>query len=122
METKLTEVFCVTDERQAERMDAMLTVWLNNPLLDYEEIAEKAGIGVTTFWTYRQNTKFMEEYRKRNRARFTALEAKLIEKFEEKVDDGDWQAIKYGLDGLDYGAKTKIELETTKTIMVSIEE
>ena len=101
-------------------MTAALETWLANPLLNYNEIAEKANIHPTTFWSYRTNPEFMEEYHKRNKERFASMEAKALEVLEIKLDEEDWKACQYVLDGLDYGGKTKIEANTATTITINV--
>lgn len=99
-----------------------LETWLNNPLLPFAEIAEKAGISETTFWSYRQDENFMEEYHKRCKQRFAELEALALENLAIKLENCDWNATKYALDSLDYSAKQKVDLSTSNTIKISIEE
>lgn len=117
----LRELYGVNDDETANRMEVMLCAWMDNPLLNFKECAEKAGIGTTTFWHYRKNEFFMAEYRRRCRQRFESMEAKALERLEEKIDDGDWNATKYVLDGLDYGGKNKVELDAKTTIVVNVE-
>lgn len=105
-----------------KKMEYSLEVWLSNPLLSLEEVAEKAGISRTQFWRYRQMPEYMAEYRKRCRARFEALEAKALEVLEIKLNEEDWKATQYVLDGLDYNGKTKVEASTATTITINVGE
>mgnify|MGYP002524590954 CR=1 FL=1 len=73
------------DGAMENRMENVLTVWLENPLLTFEEIADKAHVGSSTFWRYRQNPEYMAEYHKRCRERFSGLEAKAIEVLDNKL-------------------------------------
>lgn len=104
-----------------DRKRKALETWLDNPLLDYSEIAEKAGIPVRTFYDYRHNEAFMAEYRKRCRERFSGLEAKAIEVLENKLNEEDWRACQYVLDSLDYGARQKIDAQCATTITINVE-
>jgi len=111
----------MTKQRMEERMEHVLEVWLANPLLPFTEIAEKAGISETTFYRYKANAEFMQEYGRRCKERFNGLQAKALEVLENKLDAEDWQATKYVLDGNDYAGKQKLEVSTT-TINVTIDE
>lgn len=102
-------------------MAHVLEIWLANPLLSFNEIAEKAGISNSTFNRYRKHEGFMKEYDTRCRERFRSLQAKAMEQMEILMEQGNWNATKYALDGNDYGGKQKLEINTT-TIKVSIDE
>lgn len=104
-----------------DRKRKVLETWLDNPLLDYNEIAEKAGIPTRTFYDYRHNEAFMAEYRKRCRERFSGLEAKAIEVLDNKLNEEDWRACQYVLDSLDYGARQKIDAQCATTITINVE-
>ena len=114
-------MFNATDDKMEANMLNTLETWLANPLLTLEEVGDKAGIGRTAFWRYRQNPLFMEEYRRRQRERFAAMEGKAIELLNNELDKGNWNAIKYTLDGLGYKPTDKVEI-TEKTIKVDIDE
>lgn len=91
------------------RMKRTLETWLANPLATFEEIAASAGVSDITFWRYRQDADFMKEYHEQQRQRFSSLEGKAIAQLENKLDDGEWKAIQYTLDGLGYKPTEKIE-------------
>lgn len=105
-----------------ERKAAALECWLNNPLLSFTEIAEKAGISDSTFLRYRQDPAFMEEYHRRCKAYFASLEALALENLTIRLEQNDWNATKYTLDSLDYSAKQKVDLSTPNTISIKISE
>lgn len=109
----------LTPKNWTRKMENALETWLNNPLLTYEEIAEKANVSRDTFCAYRKMPEFMAEYRKRNRERFADMEAKALEVLENKLNEEDWKACQYVLDGLDYNAKTKVEATAT-TITINV--
>lgn len=113
--------FNAFDDDTEARMLRTLEVWLNNPLMRLDDVAETAGVGKKTFYRYRQNPLFMEEYRKRQRERFAALEGKAIELLDQELDNKNWNAIKYTLDGLGYKPTDKVEITET-TIKVDIDE
>ena len=108
-------------KKMNENMNHVLEIWLNNPLLSYVEIAEKAGISDSTFLRYRQNEEFMKRYDARCKERFRDLQAKAMEQLEILIEQGHWNATKYALDGNDYAGKQKLEINST-TIKVSVEE
>lgn len=108
-------------EKMEQNMAHVLEIWLANPLLSFAEIAEKAGISDATFNRYRKNEDFMREYDSRCKARFKQLQAKALEQLEIMIEDGQWNATKYALDGNDFAAKQKVEI-TQKTITVSIDD
>lgn len=106
-----------------QRKKKVLEIWVNNPLLSYEEIADMAGITTMTFWRYRQDDDFMAEYKKMCQARFKSMEAKAVELMKQQMDKGNWQAIKYCLDATGYKPEEKVKatVETT-TINLNIED
>lgn len=97
------------NQTKDDRMKRTLEVWLANPLAKFEEIAAAAGVSDKTFWRYRQDPDFMAEYHKQQKQRFSSLEGKAIAQLENKLDDGEWKAIQYTLDGLGYKPTEKIE-------------
>lgn len=104
-----------------DRMNRAMEVWLANPLSSYEDIAIMAGIGDKTFYRYRQNPEFMNEYHQRQKERFASLEGKAVAKLEQKLDEGEWRAIQYTLDGMGYKPTDKVEVAQT-VISVSVED
>lgn len=108
-------------EKMEQNMEYVLEIWLANPLLSFQEIADKAGISESTFSRYRKNEEFMKKYDTRCRERFRALQAKAMEQMEILMEQGNWNATKYALDGNDYGGKQKLEISST-TIKVTIDE
>lgn len=114
-------MFNAPDDDTEARMIIALETWLNNPLMRLDMVAKEAGIERTTFYRYRQNPLFMEEYRRRQRERFAAMEGKAIELLDEELNNKNWNAIKYTLDGLGYKPTDKVEITET-TIKVDIDE
>ena len=104
------------------RQDLVLECWLENPRLTFREIAEKCGISEDTFLRYRQDPDFMEKYHQRCLQRWKQLEALALENLQDKLNEEDWQATKYALDGLNYGGKTAIEVSTPQAITIKIDE
>lgn len=103
-----------------DRMKRTLEVWLANPLGKFEDIAAAAGVSDKTFWRYRQDPDFMAEYHKQQQKRFSSLEGKAIALLENEMDNGNWNAIKYTLDGVGYKPTDKIEASTQNTFTIHI--
>jgi len=105
-----------------DRMKRTLEVWLANPLGRFEDIAAAAGVSDKTFWRYRQDPDFMAEYHEQQKQRFSSLEGKAIAQLESKLDEGEWKAIQYTLDGLGYKATEKIEADVATSYTVGFKD
>lgn len=107
-----------------DRQNRTLEVWVNNPTATFEQIAAMANISDKTFWRYRKDPAFMARYKELCQARFKQLEAKAIHKLDKQLDEDNFQAIKYVLDGLGYKPTEKIDanVDSELTITVNIEE
>lgn len=108
-------------QTKEERMERTLEVWLANPLDTFEQIAAKAGISERTMYRYRTNPDFMAEYSRRQKERFASLEGKAVALLEMEMDKGNWNAIKYALDGTGHKPTDKVEVQQT-TISVTVDE
>lgn len=106
---------------QPDRMKMAMEVWLANPLDTFGEIAAKAGIGQKTFYRYRKDADFMEQYHKAQQERFAAMEGKAVALLDEEMNNRNWNAIKYVLDGNGYKPTDKVEVQQT-TFTVGIED
>jgi uncharacterized protein (DUF2384 family) len=109
------------NQTKEARMERTLETWLAMPLATFEEIAAASGVSDKTFYRYRQDASFMAEYSRRQKQRFAALEGKAIALLEEQMENRNWNAIKYTLDGTGYKPTDKVEVQQT-TISVSIDE
>lgn len=111
-------------QNKEDRMFRTIEVWVANPLATYEEIAKMAGISDKTFYRYRQNAEFMDEYHKRCEQRFKSLEAKAIALLDGELNTKNWNAIKYVLDGTGYKPtdKSEVKVEDGLTITVEVED
>lgn len=109
------------NQTKEARMERTLETWLSMPLASFEEIAAASGVSDKTFYRYRQDASFMAEYSRRQKQRFAALEGKAIALLEEQMENRNWNAIKYTLDGTGYKPTDKVEVQQT-TISVSIDE
>ena len=108
-------------QTKVDRMERTLEVWLANPLASFEEIAEKAGVSERTMYRYRSDPAFMAEYSRRQKERFASLEGKAVALLEIEMDKGNWNAIKYALDGTGHKPTDKVEVQQT-TISVTVDE
>lgn len=106
--------------RMEDRKEKAIEIWLANPLADLQTIAAKAGISDKTFYRYRQDAAFMDEYHNRLKQRFAALEGKAMFYLEDQIDAKNWNAIKYVLDSAGYKPTEKVDMNATTTINVSI--
>lgn len=114
--------FGVSDEHLANRMNRSLQIWIENPSLSLEKIAELAGISRHTFVNYRANPKFMEEYHRLCKEKFQAIEAEAVEQLKMLVRNGDFKAVKYALDGAGYAAEQKVNLKSDTVINIVISD
>lgn len=103
------------------RKQALLELWINNPFATYKEIAAGAGVDVRTFRAWRNDEAFMKEYHDRTQMRFKEMENKAMAQLENLVANGEWQAVKYVLDGNGYKPTDKLEVSQT-TINVSVDD
>ena len=105
-----------------ERQRRVIEAWLNNPLLPYPQIAALGGVSDVTFWRYRQDENFMKKYHETCEKRFKSFESKALEVLDSHLENGNFQAAKYILDGLGYKATEKVQAEVNSDITINIEE
>ncbi len=104
-----------------QRQENVLQFWVNHPEMTYADICLECNIARKTFDTWRKDENFMQQYRTLCQQRFKELEAKAVEKLQKAVEKGDWNAVKYVLDGQGYSAAQKLDI-STNTINVTITE
>lgn len=112
------------DEYLLERYRKVAAVWVENPYLTYEEIAKLARVGHSTFYNYRQDETFMAIYKELCQQKYKETESIAINKLKEMAAAGNWNAVKYILDGLGYKPedKTKVAIESAPSINLTIGE
>lgn len=110
------------ERTREQRMEIALQTWVDNPLLPLDEVAHLANISAKTFYRYRQEPQFMEEYHRRCQARFKSLEGKAVELLDEQLNIKNWNAIKFALENMGYKPTEKIEQVNETTIKVSVDE
>lgn len=105
-----------------ERYRKVATVWVENPYLKYGEIAKLARIGDSTFYDYRQDETFMAIYRELCQQKYKETESIAVNKLKEMAEAGNWNAVKYILDGVGYKPedKTKVSVEADSAINLTI--
>lgn len=103
-----------------KKMD-VIQYWVNHPQETNQEIAKHNNIAHTTFYRWRNDKWFMEQYHKLCKKRFSGLQALAISKLTTHLEEGHFNAVKYVLDSQGYNATQKIVAESPTTIMVTIE-
>lgn len=99
--------------------EMVMNILLNEPTLSFGEMAEKCGMSRDQFYKVRTSEGFYEEYHQKCLDRFRSLEQKAIDAMAKLIDHGNYNAAKYVLDGLDYGASQKVDV-TANNIKISI--
>ena len=107
-----------------DRQRRVLEAWIQNPKKTYPEIAEIGGVSDATFYRYRQDPEFMARYHAMCNKRFKSMEALAIQALKEQMKDGNFQAVKYLLDGLGYKPTEKIDANVSadQNVVITIEE
>lgn len=110
------------DEYLLERYRKVATVWVENPYITFGEIAKLCKISENTFYNYRQDDTFMAIYRELCQQKYKESESLAINKLREMAAGGNWNAVKYILDGLGYKPedKTKVSVEADSSINLTI--
>lgn len=105
-----------------DRYRKVATIWVENPYLKYGEIAKLAKIGNSTFYDYRHDDRFMAIYKELCQQKYKELESVAMKKLGEMAEAGNWNAVKYILDGVGYKPedKTKLSVEAAPSIEISI--
>lgn len=112
----------MSDQSKAkkERMDRVLEVWVANPLMPLEQVARTAGVGDRTFYRYRQDPAFMDRYHEACKEKFKSMEGLAMQKLRDAVEDGNWNAVKYILDGMGYKPTEKVDANVNGTQDINI--
>ena len=110
------------DEYLLERYRKVATVWVENPYLTFGEIAKLCKISENTFYNYRQDETFMAIYKELCQQKYKESESIAVNKLKEMAASGNWNAVKYILDGVGYKPedKTKLSVEAAPSIEISI--
>ena len=110
------------DEYLLERYRKVATVWVENPYLTFGEISKLCKISENTFYNYRQDETFMAIYKELCQQKYKESESIAVNKLREMAAAGNWNAVKYILDGVGYKPedKTKLSVEAAPSIEISI--
>lgn len=110
------------DEYLLERYRKVATVWVENPYLTFGEISKMCRISENTFYNYRQDETFMAIYKELCQQKYKESESIAVNKLKEMAASGNWNAVKYILDGVGYKPedKTKLSVEAAPSIEISI--
>ena len=103
------------------KQQAVLEYWVNHPYDSLTQIQNRTNTSKTQFYKWRQDKEFMEEYHNLCRQKFEDMEALAIQKLNELADKGNWNAVKYIMDGAGFAAAQKIDLDTN-VIKVTIDD
>lgn len=105
-----------------DRMDFYIDHMLEHPFDTIKKTAEDTGIPHDTIRHWRMKQDFWDRVHEKSRAKFSSLESKAIKALEEKVEEKDFNAVKYVLDGLEYNSKQKVEVSSPDSITIKISE
>lgn len=105
-----------------ERQQAVLDFWIANPFATYSDICKATGVSDSAFARWRKDEEFMSEYHKRTESRFCEMELRAMAQLEKLVSKGEWQAVKYVLDGNGYNATQKLDVDANTTIVIGVED
>ena len=110
------------EEYLLERYRKVATIWVENPYLTFGEISKLCKISENTFYNYRQDETFMAIYKELCQQKYKESESIAVNKLREMAAAGNWNAVKYILDGVGYKPedKTKVSVEAAPSIEISI--
>ena len=101
-------------------MERGLEYMIAHPNCTMKEVSEQVGVHYMTAYNWFKSPIYMEEYRNRVNSRWSKAISIAQLKLIEKIEDGDWNAIKYILDYAGYTPSQKLEVTTNK-ITINIE-
>lgn len=108
----------VLTKRQLDFIEYLLA----NPRVPDYTCADRYGIPRSTLHDWKNRPEFMDELRKRLREQWEDSRRTAQNSMEDLAREGNFNASKYILDNLGYGATQKIDLDQTIQIEVGIEE
>lgn len=91
----------------------VMDIMLNKPQLDFGEMAKECGMSRDQFYKIRTSEGFYDEYHTHCVNRFKAIEQTAIRRLNELCEQGNFQAIKYVLDGLNYAPTERKDINIT---------
>lgn len=85
-------------------------------------IAEEVGINPATLWRWKQLEEFKDELEAENRRKFKDLQTMALKTMERLAAKGNFQAVKYILDGNYYAPTEKHDVQVDAKIEVDYGE
>lgn len=104
------------------RQIAYLEFLLANPLITDVEAGKQIGVSRNTIAEWKKRAEFQEEYKARLKDKWESSELMAIEMMQKLARDGDFRAVKYILDSMEYAPATKIEADVNTNINIEIGE
>lgn len=92
------------------------------PSLRNIDYAERCGISEKSVYVYKAKPEFQEYLSQLCKERFRAMEALAIRKLNEEINNNNFKAIQYLLDGLGYKAKEQQEIQMEAKIEIDYGE
>lgn len=111
----------IKDREKMRRIERVVEVFVDNPFMDFEEIAKLCNISLRTFYRYKAEPEFLALYDAKCKEKFRLLQNKAIKNLNELAEKKHWLATKYILDGNDFAGTQKVEVKDT-TINVTVDE
>lgn len=102
------------------RQLACIEQYVNDPSLTIASFCRKAGIGETTWYRWKENQEFCETLEKKLKEAWEEARAIAQQSMIKQASEGSFQASKYILDNMGYGATQKHELKSDNTITINI--
>jgi hypothetical protein len=86
-----------------------------HPNLSNEEYARRIGINPKTLYEWKKKEEFNDYIHDLCRKKFASMERLALKELKEQVENGNWKAIEYVLNGVGYKATEKVEVTDTTT-------
>ena len=102
------------------RQIAYIEFLLANPLITDIEAGKQIGVSRNTIAEWKKRPEFQAEYKARLKEKWESSELMAIEMMQNLAREGDFRAVKYILDSMDYAPTTKIEADVSTKIVISI--
>ena len=102
------------------RQIAYIEFLLANPLITDVEAGKQIGVSRNTIAEWKKREDFQKEYKARLKDKWESSELMAIEMMQNLAREGDFRAVKYILDSMDYAPTTKIEADVSTKIVINI--
>lgn len=102
------------------RQIAYIEFLLANPLITDVDAGKQIGVNRNTIAEWKKKPEFQEEYKARLKDKWESSELMAIEMMQKLARDGDFRAVKYILDSMDYAPTTKIEADVKSDVVIKI--